>query len=559
MRYMRKIAIITLLSLLLPLGVAMAQESKRVEVTTIYRPEVGQATKLLAPTTLADSPTMDVEVTYDIKPETWSIELQDQNFKAATATFWDYNRLRRGYMKLGVGAPLGSDVQLRYATQNNRVGYFGIALTHDGGFTKQSNCEGVERPRSQSYDMRNELALFGGVYAGRQMFEASLSGNYDIYNRYAELGDNPFRAQFGRSALTLRYGDDFTDLSHINFSVEAHGDYWAHPVLRGDVMSLAGEYNVGGLVKMAREFNGNSVGLYAGYDMWSGIFPFDYLDTRFSAGVDYGYNFGIVDLELGVGYMYDKVRGRDKASHIVLPSAKLLFNLKTPAIAPYLEFDTNVSQNGAAALYAENPYLSFDAMIEQLSSMANTRSYDLTAGFTGVLSQSRFAYRAYVGFSFVRDDMFWYVPTPGLFAASTANNKRLIAGVELQYRPIANLLIGVGGHYRYDMNESSYVVSEPSWIADAIVEYCIKKFKVYAMTDVIGRREWSDMSSDTGLFTTPTKVDLRAGVSFVVSQKCEIYVDGYNLLNRTGDKAIYDYAYYYRNGIGFMAGVKLSF
>ena len=557
---MQKIAIITLLSLLLPLGVAQAQESKRVEVTTIYRPEVGQATKLLAPTTLADSPTMDVEVVYDIKPETWSIELQDQNFKAATATFWDYNRSRRGYMKLGVGAPLGSDVQLRYATQNNRVGYFGMALTHDGSFSKQSNCEGVEHSIAQSYDMRNELTLFGGVYAGRQMFEASLSGSYDVYNRYAELGDNPFCAQFGRSALALRYGDDFTDLSRINFSVEAHGDYWGHPVPRSaDLLLLVGEYNAGGSVKVAREFKGNSVGLYAGYDMWSGIMPFDYLNTRFSAGVDYSYNFGIADLELGVGYMYDKVRGREKASHIVLPSAKLLFDLKTSAFAPYLAFDTNVSHNGAAALYAENPYLDFEAMNEHFSSMANTLSYDLSVGFTGVLSQSRFAYRAYVGFSFVKDDIFWYVPAPGLFAANTANNKRLIAGAELQYRPIANLLIGVGGHYRYDMNESNYVVSEPCWVADAIVEYRIKKFKVYAMTDVIGRREWSDMSSDTGLFTTPTKVDLRAGVSFVVSQKCEIYADGYNLLNRTGDKAIYDYAYYYRNGIGFMAGVKLSF
>ena len=557
---MQKIAIITLLSLLLPLGVAQAQESKRVEVTTIYRPEVGQATKLLAPTTLADSPTMDVEVVYDIKPETWSIELQDQNFKAATATFWDYNRSRRGYMKLGVGAPLGSDVQLRYATQNNRVGYFGMALTHDGSFSKQSNCEGVEHPIAQSYDMRNELTLFGGVYAGRQMFEASLSSSYDVYNRYAELGDNPFCAQFGRSALALRYGDDFTDLSRINFSVEAHGDYWGHPMLRNvDLLLLVGEYNAGGSVKVAREFKGNSVGLYAGYDMWSGIMPFDYLNTRFSAGVDYSYNFGIADLELGVGYMYDKVHGREKASHIVLPNAKLLFDLKTSAFAPYLAFDTNVSHNGAAALYAENPYLDFEAMNEHFSSMANTLSYDLSVGFTGVLSQSRFAYRAYVGFSFVKDDIFWYVPAPGLFAANTANNKRLIAGAELQYRPIANLLIGVGGHYRYDMNESNYVVSEPCWVADAIVEYRIKKFKVYAMTDVIGRREWSDMSSDTGLFTTPTKVDLRAGVSFVVSQKCEIYADGYNLLNRTGDKAIYDYAYYYRNGIGFMAGVKFSF
>ena len=59
--------------------------------------------------------------------------------------------------------------------------------------------------------------------------------------------------------------------------------------------------------------------------------------------------------------------------------------------------------------------------------------------------------------------------------------------------------------------------------------------------------------------STPVKIDLRAGISFRVSHTVDIYVDGYNLLNRTDSTAIYDWAYYYRNGIGFMAGVKLNF
>ena len=96
-------------------------------------------------------------------------------------------------------------------------------------------------------------------------------------------------------------------------------------------------------------------------------------------------------------------------------------------------------------------------------------------------------------------------------------------------------------------------------MVDAVVEYRVKKFKLYAKTDVIGRREWTDLSSVSGVFATSAKVDLRAGIAFAASQKCEIYLDGYNLLNRKGAAAIYDYAYYYRNGIGFMAGVKVSF
>jgi hypothetical protein len=57
------------------------------------------------------------------------------------------------------------------------------------------------------------------------------------------------------------------------------------------------------------------------------------------------------------------------------------------------------------------------------------------------------------------------------------------------------------------------------------------------------------------VFTTPTTVDLRAGISVRASQRVEIYADGYNLLN----SRIYDYAYYYRNGAGFMAGVMIDF
>ena len=557
---MRKIAIITLLSLLLPVGVALAQESKRVEVTTIYRPEVAPAKKLLAPTTMTDAPSLEVDVEYDVKPETWSIELQDENFKAATATYWDYNRSRRGYMKLGVGAPLGSDVQLRYATQNSRVGYFGFNLCHDGEFAPKSNIEGIKRPIAQSFDMRNGIAMFGGAYLGRQTFEASLSGSYDIYNHYAELGDNPFRASFGDVTLNMRYGDDFTDLSRLNFAIELHGDTWTHrlPMIT-DVARMAVEFNVGGDVVLGREFNGNYIGVNFAYDTWVGNKTLDYNKTRLSGGVEYHRTLGIVDLEVGVGYMFDRVAGAAKASHFVLPRAKVLFDLKKAAFAPYVEFDTNVSQNGVSSLYAQNPYIDYRVMSELFGAMPNTLSYDLTAGFMGVLSQSRFAYRAYVGGEFMRDAIFWYVTKPGLFGVAADDNTRLVAGAEVQYRPIGSLLFGVGVHYRGDKNESEYLISEPRFMVDAVVEYRVKKFKLYAKTDVIGRREWTDLSSVSGVFATSAKVDLRAGIAFAASQKCEIYLDGYNLLNRKGAAAIYDYAYYYRNGIGFMAGVKVSF
>lgn len=553
MRY----SLFTLITLLALSASVMAQESKRVEITATYRPEVAPATKHVAPAHIDDAPSLDLELDYDVRPETWSIELEDYNFDAATATYWDYNRAKPFYLRVGAGAPLGSDLCLRYATHNSRLGYFGIGIEHDGDFISRSNVQGVERPIERSYDMRNGIAIHGGVNAGRQMFELSLTGDYDIYNRYAELAEVPFRSHLLNSALNLRYGDDFSDLSRLNFAVEVHGNYWAHPTpMHGDVQLMFGEGSVGGSLEFARAFGGNEVGINLGYDMWAGNATLNYRDVSFGGGVEYARRFGIVDLELGVEYLYDKVRGMERASHFVLPHARLLIDLKKAAFAPYIEFDTDVRHNNPSALYAKNPYIDEDTTF---STLPNTRSYAVTAGFAGRLSAARFAYRAYVGGEFMSNYLFWYVPTPGLFGVEAAANNRLRFGAELEYRPVGDLLFAVGYHHHFDYHDEGYVSCEPRFVVDALVEYRLSRFTLYVMSDIIGRREWRDMSREDGLYATPAKVDLRAGISFRASHGFEIYVDGYNLLNRTGDTAIYDYAYYYRNGIGFMAGIKLSF
>ncbi len=560
MKYLQRITLLALVALLLPAATTVAQESKRVEVTSIYRPEVTPARKLLAPTTMHDTPTMDVDIEYDVKPETWGIKLESHNFDPVSATYWDYNRARRGYLRIGAGAPLGSDLQLRYATQNSRVGYFGIGLNHDGSYSPKQSAEGVTRLVSESYDIRNGVMLYGGAFAGRKLFEFKLGGNYDIYNRYAELGDTAFRHHFGNGGLSLRFGDDFSDLSRLNFSLEVHGDYWAHmPMAIDEQTKHVGEYNCGGAVELGRDFGKNAIRLAAHYDMWGGNVSLDYSNVRFGADLGYARKIGIVDLELGLGYLYDKVRGREFASHIFTPKAKVVIDIRKAALTPYISFDTEVSQNGVAALYAINPYMDFRHMEQTLSTMPNTRSYNLTAGFMGVVGASRFAYRAYVGGSFMRDALFWYIPTPGIFGVEAAANNRLVAGAELECRPVGNLLIGVGFHYRSDKHDVAYVASDPRFMVDAIIEYKLNRWKIYVESDVIGRREWRDLSSVDGRFVAPVNVDLRAGTSLIITEGLEIYADGYNLLNRKGLSAIYDYAYYYRNGIGFMAGLKMTF
>lgn len=537
---------------------AQAQQDKRVEITTIYVPEVSPAVKIGAPTVINDTPEYDPVVEYSVNPETWQIALDAHNFKPATATYWDFDRAKHFYFKAATGYPFNTAGTFRYSMQNRGVGYFGVGVDHIGDLAPRVNGSGEERSMKQSFSLNNRLNVGGGAYIGKRLLEARATYDYDVYNPYAVVGD-VMRRSYNNVDAAIRFGDEFSDLSRINFSVEAHGGYWLHfPPTTDDVQTTKGEYRVGGSVRLARDFDKNRVALTAGYDLWSLGNAGMYSDNRFNIGAEYRRKFGIVDIDAGLTYMYDKVERREKPSHFIMPRAKVLVDLQKAEFAPYAELTTTVSQNGYQSLYAQNPFID-DDMNESLYSMANTRSYNLSVGFTGTAASSRLAYRAYVGAKFMRDKLFWYVTRPGMFGVTTDDNTRLFFGVEAQYKPIGGLVIAAAFYANYDWANSQYKSSDEKFSANLNIEYTHKQWRFYAKADVLGRREWSCLAEDATqpmtTFAMPTQVDLGVGVSCRLSQTVELYVDGHNLLNSN----IYDWAYYYRPGAGFTAGVKLNF
>lgn len=538
---------------------AMAQQSKRVEVTTIYVPEVSEATKLMVPTTISDEPVIEPEIRYSVQPETWQIELDAHKFRPATATYWDFTRAKRMFVRVGGGYPFNTMATVRYASQNTDVGYIGVGVDHVGDMMHRVGGDGVLRPMQQSFALNNSFDVRGGVYLAQRLFEACIDYDYDIYNRYAEVGEYASRLGFHDVGLNVRYGDDFVDLTHLNFSVEAHGEFWQHkPPMITDIQHMDMMYRAGGSVRLARMFSENVVGVDAGYDMWAEPHSGGYRDMRFWLGGSYKRSFGIVDIEAGLKYMYDNVRNRDKASHFVMPSAKVVVDLQRAAFAPYAELSTTVEQNSMMSLYRENPY-TYNELFYHTSPLPNTRSYNLSVGFSGTALANRFAYRAYVGGNFMRDQLFWYLYDTGLFGFTTAANNRLFFGVEAEIQPVGGLIIDLGFHAHANNTRSAYCSSDPRMTADLRAEYTLKRWKFYAGAELIGRRRWSSAKDAAGkvtiAFDEPVKVDLRAGVSFRVSHLIEVYADGFNLLN----SKIFDWAYYYRMGAGFNAGVKLNF
>lgn len=535
---------------------AEAQTMRRVEVTKAYSPEVSAATKLLAPTVINDTPVIEPDIEYDVKPDTWSTTLSAHDFRPAKATYWDFTSPKHFYLQADAGYPLSSDLLLRYAMHSVRLGYFGVGVTHSGDYAARLSADGIKRSMANSLSMRNGIDVNGGLFVGDRLLEGYATYEHSLFNRYATLA--PASLNFHDANISVRFGDNFANLKRLNFSVEAHGGYWAHrlPVAVADISGY-GEASVGASAKMARLFNGkNRVELTAVYDMWLGGDV--YRDTRFGVDVEYARKFKYVHVEAGVGYMYDKVNGRNRASHFITPHAKVLFDLKLNAFTPYVEVDTRVGHNSLSSLYKRNPYIDFAAMTSKFGTMANDLNYNMTLGFSGNV-HTRFAYRAYIGMSFVRNELKFYVNQNGTFAATNDSDNRVIYGVELEYLPIGGLRLG-GGIFGYiDTDKPRFVTNAPTYDANVFAEYTLRRWQFGVNADFIGKRRWSGVANENGVapiaFMDKGDIDLGVRVNYRVSNMVDIYAEGINLLN----SQIYDYAYYYRSGIGFKAGIKLEF
>lgn len=551
MRYISRLIIVGAVMLVSPFALR-AQEHKRVEVTKNYTHEAGAATKIVAPTEISNAPEYEPEINYNISPETWQIKLEDHNFDPATANFFDFNSAERLYTRLAVGYPLVSNAVVRYATHNKRLGYFGVGVEHDGDFYKKYNALGEKQTIADSYKMTNRVDVSGGVMAGRQMFEASADYDCSIMNRYAKV--TPDRLYFHDANLNLSYGDDFVDLSRLNFGVDVDGGFWSSRVPCDEPFNVS-EYSANAAVKLARDFKGNVIGLDAGFGMWQGNKQANYREMAINMSVSYARTFGIMGVEAGIGYMYDKVSDRAKPSHFVLPSAKLTFDFGKVGLMPFVELQTNIKHNTIEAMYADSSFIDYIPMQSAFATMASTRSYDLHFGIMGTDHASKLAYRVYLGGSFMRDQMLWYVNEYGTFGFTQDDNNRLFVGAEVEYHPLGGLKLAANVRAHVDNTSSLYEVSDARLTAGILANYRLKRWNFNLAGDLVGARRWSDAMADSGVFKAPAYFNLKANVAFKITNAIEVYVDGYNLLNQP----IFDSAYYTDRGLTCMLGVKMDF
>lgn len=563
-----------------------AQVEKRVEVTKAYVPRVESALKLAVEPDMTDTTRMRPEIDYTVTPLSLQTTLETRPIRPATVTYWEFNRPLPFYLKVGAGYPLNSVLDFYASTQNPSTGYLIGYLNHEGRYAKIANEIGVKNNSTRMY---NRAGVAAGKYFGRHVLEGELSYDNRMYHRYGsyttdpDLPEEQLRAlgiggmnDYGDAALSVRFGDDFQDLSRVNFEVGLHGDlFFDHSDLPGDG-ERSRQLNLGAEGRIARGFGRSSFSLGIGYDAFGGQqWLSGCWQQLIRASLRYHYAGGVVGLEAGADYYHDRVETPGEPEALVetgdyfIPFARLVFNLGTPGLKPFFEADGGVSPNDFRTLTAVNPYVAPGTWLDKSSV-----DYNFRAGLGGSLWRNRFTYRVYAGFSVQDNRLFWatllersgaageyetfvstFIPQLGRQTVTSFNG-------EIEYRPISSLRFDLGVHGRFYNKECDWANGEASFVGNVGVTYTGRKVAFGVGARMESERSWStldylfsDEISYLPVFRVPFTVDLRAHFDWRVSHRVTLFAEGRNL----ADRRLYDFARYPELGANFTVGVKATF
>ena len=571
--------VLGLAAVALPL-IAEAQVAKQVVVTKAYVPEVSEAVKLPIEPNMVDTVKMRPEIEYSITPQMYATDLATHRFKPATVTYWEFDRTKNFYAKIGAGYALNSIGDIYASTHNARVGYLMAYLNHLGQFGKRDNYAGEKVDAMQ---MQNRVGVAGGLYCGKRMFEGDVNYNSEIYHRFAGDGS---QIDVEDVNFKLRFGDNFTDLSRVNFDVALYGNYFNDKMgwLVRPQYRLQ-EAHAGLKARVAREFKRHSVEIGIGYDGRWGLKDLaDYSNNMALLGFAYGYKIDIMEITVGADYCFDHLKASPKASNYLLPKAKVRLNVgKRNVATPFFEVNSSVESNSYYSLLQRNPYL---AIAENQASIPNSVNYDLRLGIEGRFAKDKFAYRLYVGGLFTPKSIYWYNVDYMWLHPYVAKRNVGSLNLEMDYKPTNRLELSAGLHGY--LNGKSPDISEeglpqmtlkcgrPAFEAYLKARYDFGKVSIGASADFCGKRAWSvyntvqtadaegaedatDVPATPATkitqFEAPFYADISLDVDWQVAKQCTLFLEGHNLANMK----IYRWAYYQDLGIHFTVGARVNF
>lgn len=577
---MKRLLVTAALAALFPWSLS-AQVEKQVEVTKAYVPRVAEASKLAIEPDMTDTVRMRPEIDYRITPLSLQRSLTTRPIRPATVTYWEFNRPMPLYLKAGAGYPLNSVVDLYLTTQNPSTGYVMAYVNHEGRYADLRNDFGGRR---NALRMTNRAGVAAGSYLGRRVLEGEILYDDRLYRRYGATTDRS-TARYGDASVALRFGDDFQDLSRVNYEI----------ALRGDLFSdfsdwsgkRGGESSLEARARLAKGFGRHSLSLGVGYERIAGhklLAPWGEQLVR--AALRYGYRGGVVGLELGADYCHDRTEGLSDALPVtrtgdyVIPALRLDFNLGTEALRPFVEADGSVEPGSFSRLMRTNPYLS-----APMATLRSEAAYNGRVGFGGSLFRKRFSYRAWFSVAVRDNHLFWYLVdtqlpgeslpghSSGCFSLAQARQTVTSVGGEVEYRPLPELVFSLAAAGYFYNDESKLANGDPSFDGAFRMRYEGRKVTLRLGAELQGKRSWSVFPQTDpqlrplagglqipaaeygGRIALPVAADLSLGIDWRLSSHVVLFAEGHNLL----DRKLFLWPLYPDYGANFTAGVKLSF
>lgn len=585
---MKRLVILVALCALLP-SLAQAQVDKQVEVTKAFAPHVERALKLPIAPDRTDTVRMRPEIDYAVTPLALQTPLAMQPFRPATVTYWEFNRPQPFYLKAGAGYPLNSVLDFYASSQNPGTGYVIGYLNHEGRYAKIANEFDI---RNRSTRMMNRIGASAGKYFGRYTLGADIAYENCLYHRYGMYADTDVPLEpalrtmpgssvdYGDADIALRFGNDFKDLSYLNFEVLARGGLFTDHSERAD-NERARQTTLEASARVARAFGRHRFALALGYERLAGLDAMDdYTQQLFRAGLRYGLTGERAGMEVGVDYYHDKAQGFD-AQNYVLPFAHVWLDLGSALFRPFIEVDGCVRENGFRSLSRQNPYVGVEFLPK------SSVDYNLRAGVGGSLWKEKLDYRLYAAFSIRDNHVYWYTVDTrdadtqawqtAAFAMLPAQGRQTVFSLngEFTWRPHGNVSADFGVHlYSYNREQTETLGQmlhngAPTFEGHGAVRYTGRKVSFGAGVWLQNTRKWSAVTP-TGdvviptvgtdeftydVFEAPFAADLRVNFEWKAAARTTLFAEGRNLLNRK----LYEFPWYPEYGANCTVGVKMSF
>lgn len=573
---MKKLLYTAIAAAILPLA-AEAQVEKKVEVTKNYVPSVESAPKLAIVPDMTDTVKMRPDIDYTVTPLSLQTTLATRPIRPATVTYWEFNRPKNFYIKAGAGLPFNSVFDFYAASQNPSTGYVVGYVNHEGRFAKIANDYNV---KNNSTEMLNRIGAAAGKYFGKRTLEGALSYENRLYHRYGNYfqPDNELifsepgaRIDFGDVNASVRFGDDFYDLSRVNFEVAAHGSFFAsYPEVNDIFVEQGGDaapkYSVsegkyrprqttlGAEARVGKAFGRHRLILGLGYEYMCGNEVYSDTDQKqLRASLRYGIDGELVHAEFGADY-YNDVAGGLKAANYIIPYARLSFDVGKNVFCPFIELDGGVYDNSARSLSHRNPYAAYNLWMPKSSV-----DYGGRLGFGGNLWKGKFGYRLYAGVTLHDNRLYWLATSNGLVhtIGDYGRQTEVSFNGEFAWRPVENFRMGLGAHvFLYNDQDTELENGCPNLTGELTARYENRKITIGAGVYTQSVRTWSELNlTYLNVYQTSVACDVRVDFGWKLSQTVTVFAEGRNLANLD----LYPYPYMPGSGINFTAGVKLNF